>query len=115
MRSIEPDFCNNLPVVASDSAPRLIDLTQHVMSFDPVSPGEEALRVRYVEVSQKHRDLDDTIARLCDAGERDELLIARLKKRKLQTRDEITQLERQLQHAADLAGQNRSGQIRLQP
>lgn len=100
-------------VLPSDSSLRVIDLPQCNLHFAPVGPGEEALRIRYVEASQKHRDLDDTIARLCEAGERDELLIARLKKRKLQTRDEIAQLERQLQHAADLAA--RSGPVRQLP
>ena len=103
----EPGFSNTAS--PPDPSLRVIDLTSQVLHFAPVGLAEEALRSRYVDISQKHRDLDDTIERLREAGERDELLIARLKKRKLQTRDEIIQLERQLQHVANLAFQGRPG------
>jgi hypothetical protein len=46
----------------------------------------EALRV-------EHRDLDDVIARLSAQQPIDQLQIARLKKRKLALKDEITKLE----------------------
>ena len=41
----------------------------------------------------EHRDLDGAIAALVDAGGRDQIQIARLKKRKLRLRDEIALLE----------------------
>lgn len=41
----------------------------------------------------EHRDLDDAIAALIDAGGRDQMQVARLKKRKLRLRDEIALLE----------------------
>ncbi len=42
---------------------------------------------RFVNLTQQHRDLDCTISALVDSG--DELLVARLKKRKLRLKDEI--------------------------
>ena len=43
-----------------------------------------------------HRDLDSAIAARIDAGGSDQMLIARLKKRKLRLKDEISALEDQL-------------------
>jgi hypothetical protein len=54
---------------------------------------EIALRIRQVEITQQHRDLDDTIARLDESVAPDELLIARLKKRKLRIKDELARIE----------------------
>lgn len=45
----------------------------------------------------EHRDLDQAILDLQDAGSRDELLLRRLKKRKLVLRDRIATLERLLE------------------
>ncbi len=44
----------------------------------------------------EHRDLDQAIEALRTAGTRDEMQIARLKKRKLKLRDEIAHLEDQM-------------------
>lgn len=44
----------------------------------------------------EHRDLDETIAGLADAGSADQLQLARLKRRKLRLRDEIALFEDQL-------------------
>ena len=41
----------------------------------------------------EHRDLDDAIAALIEGGGRDQMQVARLKKRKLRLRDEIALLE----------------------
>jgi hypothetical protein len=53
----------------------------------------EAIRQRIAELSQEHRDLDEVIAHLTAGPEKDELLLRRLKKRKLQLKDRISQLE----------------------
>ena len=42
---------------------------------------------------QEHRDLDTAIGALVDNGSSDQLQLARLKKRKLRLRDEMTMLE----------------------
>ena len=44
----------------------------------------------------EHRDLDAAISALVDAGSRDQLQIARLKKRKLRLKDQIAIIEDQL-------------------
>jgi hypothetical protein len=44
-------------------------------------------------VRLEHRDLDAAISALVESGGRDQLQIARLKKRKLMLRDEIALLE----------------------
>jgi hypothetical protein len=41
----------------------------------------------------EHRDLDEAIARLIDLPNRDDLLLSRMKKRKLQLKDQILQLK----------------------
>ena len=44
----------------------------------------------------EHRDLDSAIAALFETGSKDQLQLARLKKRKLRLRDEISMLEDQM-------------------
>jgi hypothetical protein len=51
---------------------------------------ETALAARYVELMQHHHDLDYMICALSQQAACDELLVARLKKRKLRLKDEIT-------------------------
>ncbi|NDC09507.1 MAG: DUF465 domain-containing protein [Oxalobacteraceae bacterium] len=58
------------------------------MSLDP-----EQLRERIVALEIEHRDLDEAIGRLADLTTRDDLLLTRLKKRKLQLKDQILQLK----------------------
>ncbi|AMK18600.1 hypothetical protein K663_11100 [Sphingobium sp. MI1205] len=56
------------------------------MSREDIMRRLELLRV-------EHRDLDDAIAALVESGGRDQMQVARLKKRKLRLRDEIALLE----------------------
>ncbi|GLV29669.1 hypothetical protein TomTYG75_21880 [Sphingobium sp. TomTYG75] len=56
------------------------------MSREDIMRRLELLRI-------EHRDLDGAIEALVDAGGRDQMQIARLKKRKLRLRDEIALLE----------------------
>ncbi len=58
------------------------------MSLDP-----EQLQERIIALEIEHRDLDEAIARLADLPTRDDLLLTRLKKRKLQLKDQILQLK----------------------
>ena len=53
--------------------------------------GETSRQLEHLRV--EHRDLDAAIDALGAAANRDELQIARLKKRKLRLRDEIASLE----------------------
>lgn len=55
------------------------------------------LKVRLEELRIEHRDLDEAIARLNIARPDDDLLVRRLKKRKLALKDRITVIERMLE------------------
>ena len=56
----------------------------------------EVLRSRITALQLEHRDLDRVIAGLSSEPMHDELQIRRLKKRKLQVKDQIMQLQIQL-------------------
>jgi hypothetical protein len=55
--------------------------------------GEPTLREKLAELIQEHRDLDDAISALFGAGSGNDAVITRLKKRKLQIKDEIARFE----------------------
>ena len=54
------------------------------------------IRKRVVELRLEHRDLDDAIDQLVAIGTFEELKIKRLKKRRLQLKDDIARLENTL-------------------
>lgn len=54
------------------------------------------LRARLHELQVEHRDLDEVINRITASPPHDELLLRRLKKRKLLLKDKITLIERML-------------------
>ena len=54
------------------------------------------LRAKLATLMQEHRDLDAAIDALAVAGSGDQLALSRLKKRKLQLKDEITEINNQL-------------------
>ena len=54
---------------------------------------ERALRAKLVELTEEHRDLDTAIAALTGSSASDQLRLTRLKKRKLQLKDQIAQIE----------------------
>lgn len=63
-----------------------------------VEPRDESeLRVRLHELQVEHRDLDEVITRLSAAPPHDELLLRRLKKRKLLLKDRIALIEGMLE------------------
>ena len=53
----------------------------------------EAVQRRIIELQVEHRDLDDVIDRLTALAANDELQLRRLKKKKLQIKDQILQLQ----------------------
>ena len=57
----------------------------------------EALKIQLHELTIEHRDLDEAIAVILNAPPKDELVLRRLKKRKLQLKDRITVIERMLE------------------
>ena len=54
---------------------------------------EEEMRKRLEILKIEHRDLDAAIDALLASGSGDQMQIARLKKRKLKLKDQITQIE----------------------
>ena len=57
-----------------------------------IGPGEVAARAKLAQLTQEHRDLDAAIDAMVAAGNPDLLALSRLKKRKLQLKDEITEI-----------------------
>ncbi|MBV2235448.1 MAG: YdcH family protein [Sterolibacterium sp.] len=57
----------------------------------------EYLRTRLQVLIVEHRDLDDAINRLAENSLKDDMLMQRMKKRKLQLKDRIALLERLLE------------------
>ena len=64
--------------------------------MDGMSSDADAVARRIVELQVEHRDLDDAISRLSLQSGVDELQLRRLKKRKLQIKDMLVQLQMQL-------------------
>jgi hypothetical protein len=54
---------------------------------------EEALRATLAKFSEEHRDLDTAITAMIDSGVRDQIMMTRMKKRKLQLKDQIARIE----------------------
>ena len=65
------------------------------MTDQVTKPDEVALRARLATLMQEHRDLDAAIDAMA-SGVPDQLALSRLKKRKLQLKDEITEINNQL-------------------
>jgi len=67
------------------------------MSAEGLSEDQRRLyTLRLVELGVEHRDLDDAIRRLEAEPVADQLMIRRLKKRKLLLKDQMAWIERQL-------------------
>ena len=56
----------------------------------------EQIKRRIIELQVEHRDLDEAIARMAEQAGIDEIRLRRLKKRKLQIKDEIARVEDKL-------------------
>lgn len=59
------------------------------------SEADAQISAQIAALKAEHRDLDEAIARLANVPQEDELLLRRLKKRKLLIKDRIEQLLRQ--------------------
>ena len=60
------------------------------------APDEVNARAKLTQLMQEHRDLDAAIDALALTGPGDQLSLSRLKKRKLQLKDEITEINNNL-------------------
>jgi hypothetical protein len=94
MRTNE-DPLSHTPYQASHAAPSRERRTPARPLRRPGASDADALAVqaRLACLIQEHRDLDGAIAALFETKSGDPLLIARLKKRKLQIKDEIARIE----------------------
>ena len=59
-------------------------------------PDEVDARAKLTQLTQEHRDLDQAIDAMTQSGNTDLMTMARLKKRKLQLKDEITEINNDL-------------------
>lgn len=57
---------------------------------------EQALRAKLAQLKEEHRDLDAAIVAMAASPNPDQLQLTRLKKRKLQLKDEISRIESSL-------------------
>jgi hypothetical protein len=57
------------------------------------SADRETLERQLEELKSSHRDLDDVIARIAEEAPFDQLQVQRLKKRKLQIKDQMAKIE----------------------
>jgi hypothetical protein len=64
------------------------------MTSEVTAPDEVALRAKLAELVQEHRDLDTEIDTM--ASVHDIMQLTRLKKKKLQLKDQIAKIENQL-------------------
>lgn len=64
------------------------------MTSEVTAPEQVALRAKLAELVQEHRDLDAAIDAMGQAH--DIMQLTRLKKKKLQLKDQITKIENQL-------------------
>lgn len=62
-----------------------------------ISQEKNEVRAKLHALQVEHRDLDEVISRLTSAPPHDDLLVRRLKKRKLLLKDRITLLQRMLE------------------
>ena len=61
-----------------------------------VSEEDKSIQRRILELQTEHRDLDEIVDKLSSAKDVDQLLVRRMKKRKLQLKDQITRLKSKL-------------------
>ena len=93
MADIPPsDVTNLFPAKTADSPQQ----NNHAQNCDPQNSDMQGLQRQLAELESEHRDLDEVISRLSDGTPINQLQIQRLKKRKLNLKDEITRLHAKL-------------------
>ena len=60
------------------------------------SEEDKSIQRRILELQTEHRDLDEIVDKLSSTKDVDQLLVRRMKKRKLQLKDQITRLKSKL-------------------
>ena len=77
---------------APAGVPRRIPAVPFKGQREGASTESESIELRIQSLEIEHRDLDEIVLRLADQPGVDELLLKRLKKRKLQLKDQIARL-----------------------
>jgi hypothetical protein len=79
----------------SNDGPKLTLVGGHLAEgeSDPPEGVDKATLAKLSELKNQHRELDDEIQALVSSVSSDQLLLKRLKKRKLMLKDQITQME----------------------
>lgn len=88
MADIPPSDVTNLFLAKTADSPQQ---NNHAQNSDM-----QGLQRQLAELESEHRDLDEVISRLSDGTPINQLQIQRLKKRKLNLKDEITRLHAKL-------------------
>ena len=98
MADIPPsDVTNLFPAEAGISAQQNNNAQNNdPQNSDPQNSDMQGLQHQLAELESEHRDLDEVISRLSDGTPINQLQIQRLKKRKLNLKDEITRLHAKL-------------------
>ena len=103
MADIPPsDVTTLFPAEAGKSAPQNNSVqnrdqqNKNRQNNDPQNKDMQGLHYQLAELESEHRDLDEVISRLSDGTPVNQLQIQRLKKRKLNLKDEITRLHAKL-------------------
>ncbi|MFT4089515.1 MAG: DUF465 domain-containing protein [Asticcacaulis sp.] len=84
--AVEPE------IQPDDLEPQIREEDEHVRAL-PINAETVALRTQLALLRQEHKDLDDSISALEVMPQPDQILIARLKRKKLALRDQIVTLE----------------------
>ena len=93
MADIPPsDVTTLFPAEAADSGRQ----TNGQQDSDLQNSEIQGLQHQLAELESEHRDLDEVISRLSDGTPTNQIQIQRLKKRKLNLKDEITRLHAKL-------------------
>ncbi|WP_140985946.1 YdcH family protein [Asticcacaulis tiandongensis] len=87
-----PQSANETDHQPDDLEPQIREEDEHVRSL-PINAETVALRTQLALLRQEHKDLDDSISALEVVPQPDQILIARLKRKKLALRDQIVTLE----------------------
>lgn len=79
----------------SNDGPKLTLVGGHLAEgeCDPPEGVDKATLAKLSDLKNQHRELDDEIQALVSSVSSDQLLLKRLKKRKLMLKDQITQME----------------------
>lgn len=98
----QSDVTTLFPTEAGKSAPQNNSVqnrdqqNENRQNNDPQNKDMQGLHYQLAELESEHRDLDEVISRLSDSTPVNRLQIQRLKKRKLNLKDEITRLHAKL-------------------